>query len=227
MYCMKNLIIVLPFILIMFSAGCLVPSPTSQPPVNTNPCENVKCPDKCIGNELWSQVCENGQCIDYKRIDQCAEYCGCKEDLCKAISCNYKCIGTDLWSYKCVNGVCIQDQLVEECNKECGCSPEITIQEIQPSQSWIFNDPKDTSKVLAFGNVYLLYHKDKIRIILTCREDQCSDYPAVYYGYKRQGDDDFHEYIQIEDLSYWRPPYDAFYILYFSPEYYMKIGYVD
>lgn len=224
---MKNLIVPSILIIILFSSGCLVPSKITQQPINTNPCENVNCPDKCIGNELWSQVCDNGQCINFKRIDECSESCGCKEDLCKAVSCNYKCIGNDLWSYKCVNGICIQDQLVEECNQECGCKPELVIREIQPSESWIFNDPNNTSKVVAFGNIYLLYNKDKIGIILTCRSDKCLDYPAVYYGYKLQGEREFHEYIQIEDLSYWRPPYDAFYILYFSPEYYMRVGYVD
>jgi len=224
---MKYLIVFSIFIIILLSSGCLVPSKTTQQPITANPCENVNCPDKCIGNELWSQVCDNGQCINFKRIDECSESCGCKEDLCKAVSCNYKCIGNDLWSYKCVNGICIQDQLVEECNQECGCKPELVIREIQPSESWIFNDPNNTSKVVAFGNIYLFYNKDKIGVILTCRSDKCLDYPAVYYGYKLQGEREFHEYIQIEDLSYWRPPYDAFYILYFSPEYYMRAGYVD
>ncbi len=224
---MKNIIILGILITILFSSGCIVPSKTTQQPIIADPCENVTCPDKCIGNELWSQVCVNGECKDFKRIDDCAEYCGCKEDLCKAISCNYKCIGNDLWSYKCVDGNCIQDQLVEECNNECGCKPELVIREIQPSESWIFNDPKDTSKVVAFGNIYMLYTSDKIGVILTCRSDKCLDYPTVYYGYKRQGEREFHEYIQIEDLSYWRPPFDAFYVLYFSPEYYMKVGYVD
>ncbi|MCC7573113.1 MAG: hypothetical protein KO464_06960 [Candidatus Methanofastidiosum sp.] len=222
---MKILILSLIFIFLL-SPGCLVPS-KSQQPIYTDPCENINCPDKCIGNELWSQVCVNGECKDFKRIDQCAEYCGCKEDLCKAISCNYKCIDDDLWSYKCVNGICIKDQLVEECTTECGCKSELVIREIQPSESWIFNDPKDTSKVVAFGNIYLLYTKDKIGVILTCRDDKCSDYPAVYYGYKKQGEKDYSGYIQIDDLSYWRPPYDAFYIFYFSPQYYMRAGYVD
>lgn len=225
---MRKTILFPALIIIVFSIGCLVPSQTPKTlPQNTDPCQNINCPDKCIGNELWSQICDNGQCMNFKRIDECAGSCGCVDDPCKAISCNYRCIGNGLWSYKCVNGICIKDQLVEECNKECGCKPEITIREIQPSESWIFNDPKDTSKVMAMGNVYLLYYKDKIGIVLTCRTEKCKDYPAVYYGYKRQGEKEFHEYIQIEDLSYWRPPFDAFYILYFSPEYYMRVGYVD
>ncbi|KYC44670.1 MAG: hypothetical protein APG10_01547 [Candidatus Methanofastidiosum methylothiophilum] len=224
---MKYLITILTLIFILFYSGCLIPSKPTEISVNTNLCENINCPDKCIGNELWSQICVEGDCIDFKRIDQCAEYCGCKVDLCKAISCNNKCIGNDLWAYKCVNGICIQDKLIEECNKECGCKSELVIREIQPIETWIFNDPKDTSKIVTFGNVYLLYTKDKLGIILTCRKDKCNDYPAVYYGYKKQGEKDYQGYIQIEDISYWRPPYDAFYTLYFSPEYYIKIGYVD
>jgi hypothetical protein len=212
---------------LLFSLGCVVPSENPQTPVETDPCENITCPDQCHGDELWSQVFNNGQCVDNKRLDECAEYCGCKEDLCKAILCKDKCVDNALWSSTCVNGVCVPYKVKEQCSTECGCKPELTIREIQPSESWIFNDPKDTSIVTAMANIYLLYSDDKIGIILTCREETCKDYPAVYYGYKRQGEREFHEYIQIEDLSYWRPPFNAFYILYFSPEYYMKIGYVD
>lgn len=224
---MRNYIFFTTLIIIMFLSSCLTPSQITQEPTNTNPCEGVNCPDICRGDELWSQVCDKGECKDLKKIDDCSKYCGCKEDLCKAILCQDKCIDNSLWSSRCINGTCIQYQVKELCSQDCGCKPELQINEIQPIESWIFNDEKDTSKVIAMANTYLLYEKDKIGIVLTCRTEKCSDYPAVYYGYKAQGDKEFHDYIQIEDLSYWRPPLDAFYIIYFSPEYYMKIGYVD
>ncbi len=47
---------------------------------NNDPCKNINCPDVCHGNELWRQVCENGKCIDYQRVDSCSEYCGCTEE---------------------------------------------------------------------------------------------------------------------------------------------------
>lgn len=224
---MRNYIFFTTLIIIMFLSSCLTPSQITQEPTNTNPCEGVNCPDICRGDELWSQICDKGECKDLKKIDDCSEYCGCKEDLCKAILCQDKCIDNSLWSSRCINGTCIQYQVKELCSQDCGCKPELQINEIQPIESWIFNDEKDTSKVIAMANTYLLYEKDKIGIVLTCRTEKCSDYPAVYYGYKAQGDKEFHDYIQIEDLSYWRPPLDGFYIIYFSPEYYMKIGYVD
>jgi len=47
---------------------------------NNDPCKNINCPDICHGNELWSQMCENGKCIDYKRVDSCSEYCNCTKE---------------------------------------------------------------------------------------------------------------------------------------------------
>lgn len=45
---------------------------------SSDPCSNVKCPDKCRGVELWSQFCEKGECFYYKQVSDCSSNCGCK-----------------------------------------------------------------------------------------------------------------------------------------------------
>jgi len=64
----KNLsvILVVSICCLIFTSGC-----------GSDPCSNKKCPDICRGEELWSQVCENGQCIYYKQVSNCSTACGC------------------------------------------------------------------------------------------------------------------------------------------------------
>jgi Flp pilus assembly protein TadD len=65
----NSIVLILTICCVILLAGC-----------SSDPCSNVKCPDICHGNELWSQLCENGKCIDYKRVDSCSEYCNCTKE---------------------------------------------------------------------------------------------------------------------------------------------------
>ena len=43
----------------------------------SDPCKNVTCSNICQGYDLWSQKCENGNCVPSQKLESCSETCGC------------------------------------------------------------------------------------------------------------------------------------------------------
>ena len=83
-------------------------------------CLEVVCENICIGTDLYSQKCVNGECITDQLIEQNSLSCGyIPPDPCENVICENICIGTDLYSQKCVNGECITDQLLESNSLSC------------------------------------------------------------------------------------------------------------
>ena len=86
-----------------------------------NPCEGVVCDNICIGKDLWSQKCVDGDCIPDQLIESNSTTCG--YDPCEGVVCDNVCVGDDLWSRKCVDGDCVPDQLIESNSISCGYDP--------------------------------------------------------------------------------------------------------
>ena len=88
-----------------------------------DPCENVTCPYICIGVDLYSQKCVDGNCVTDQLVESNSLTCG--YDPCQEVVCENVCIGTDLWSQKCdiSTGNCIDDQLLEKDSLTCGFDP--------------------------------------------------------------------------------------------------------
>ncbi len=200
---------------------------------NNDLCSNVTCPDICHGNELWSQACKDGNCIDYKRVTDCSSYCGCipnksttvttttTDGRCSNIYCDSICVGNELWSSKCVNGECIKDKLLQKCSDECGCEP------------YIFSEiPKGITYISSWGlsEVYNFKEGDIIRVITTCRKSSCKDGPFAYYiflGNRGINDLEMGEKFQVvQTPNEWHIEKDGNYLLAITNEYYMTVGYL-
>ena len=86
-----------------------------------DPCEGVVCDNVCIGLDLWSRKCVEGDCIPDQLLESNSVTCG--YDPCAGVVCDNICIGIDLWSQKCVEGDCIPDQLLESNSSACDYDP--------------------------------------------------------------------------------------------------------
>ncbi|KYC44621.1 MAG: hypothetical protein APG12_01572 [Candidatus Methanofastidiosum methylothiophilum] len=159
---------------LILSSGCSRPKQEPPPIVRTDPCENIQCPDICKGEDLWSQKCVDGACVDFVRIEPCSEKCGCVVDLCQRIKCYDECRGEELWAYKCVNGICAPDYIKEKCAAPCGCGPK-----------YFYNlVPEARYRLPEYGiiaNVYSIRTDQVIRAVVKCRTSLCTAPPTVYY----------------------------------------------
>ena len=86
-----------------------------------DPCEGVVCDNICIGKDLWSQKCVEGDCVPDQLLESNSASCG--YDPCEGVFCDNICIGLDLWSQNCVDGSCVPDQLLESNSASCGYDP--------------------------------------------------------------------------------------------------------
>ena len=77
-------VITLIWILIL-SSGCNKPNEEKPPVINKDLCDNIECPNVCKGEDLWSQKCLDGNCVDFVRVESCSEKCGCIVDLCQRV----------------------------------------------------------------------------------------------------------------------------------------------
>ena len=84
-------------------------------------CEGVVCENICIGIDLWSRKCVEGECIPDQLLESNSVTCG--YDPCEGVVCDNICIGIDMWSQKCVEGDCVPDQLLESNSVTCGYDP--------------------------------------------------------------------------------------------------------
>ena len=84
-------------------------------------CEGMVCDNVCIGDDLWSQKCVEGDCIPDQLLESNSVTCG--YDPCEGVVCDNICIGLDLWSQKCEGGYCVPDQLLESNSVTCGYDP--------------------------------------------------------------------------------------------------------
>jgi hypothetical protein len=155
-------------------SGCNNSKEEPPPIVSVDSCENIQCSDVCHGEDLWSQKCSDGDCIDFVRIEPCSEKCGCVVDLCANVKCEDKCRGEDLWGYKCLNGICSADSLKEACSVECGCAPKFFYKLVPEARYRL-------PQVGIIANVYSIRSDQTIRAVVTCRSSFCSDPPTVYY----------------------------------------------
>ena len=87
----------------------------------SDPCEDVVCPNICIGNDLYSQICDpsTGKCVVDQLIESDSAFCD--YDPCEGVVCPDICIGNDLYSQICdpVTGKCVTDQLIESDSVSC------------------------------------------------------------------------------------------------------------
>ena len=85
----------------------------------SDPCEDVVCPNICIGNDLYSQICDpsTGKCVVDQLIESDSAFCD--YDPCEGVVCPDICIGNDLYSQKCIEGNCVTDQLIEKDSVSC------------------------------------------------------------------------------------------------------------
>jgi len=219
----KLIVLVASLCCLVLVAGC-----------SNNPCEDVKCPDICHDGELWGQVCDNGKCVDYKRIDNCSITCGCNpeeiassipasttDDPCSQIICDNICEGDELWSSKCINGECVKNKVLLKCSSKCGCEPYIFSELPYPDATYLISG--------GLAQVYNFKEGDKIRIILTCRKNSCYDSPNAYYIFA--GNRDLTQLGEerlrkIETPNEWDIKESGNYLIAISNEYYMKIGYL-
>ena len=86
-----------------------------------DPCEGVVCDNICIGIDMWSQKCVEGDCVPDQLLESNSSACG--YDPCEGVVCDNICIGIDMWSQKCVEGDCVPDQLLESNSASCGYDP--------------------------------------------------------------------------------------------------------
>jgi len=232
-----SLVLILTICSVILLSGC-----------SNDPCSNVTCPDICHGNELWSQVCKDGNCIDYKRVSECSSYCKCIEnpktnlstnppinDPCSKISCGTICVGNELWYSKCVNGECVKDIVFNKCSDKCGCDPYY-FSEIRQDTTFISPDG-------LYGQ-FTFKEGDIIRVIMTCRKSSCTEPPSYYYqfignrsirdrieykldpvtGLLKPPDDV--EYGTIETPNEWHIKKSGNYVIYVTNEYYLQVGYL-
>lgn len=230
----KRLCLFFTMVLIVFVilfSGCNTKKNEPPPVIPKDLCENVTCPDVCHGEDLWSQKCSDGVCIDFVRIEPCSEKCGCVVDLCAKVKCIDKCRGEDLWSYKCVNGVCVPDFLKESCSVECGCAPKFFYKLVPEARYRL-------PEVGIIANVYSIRSDQVIRAVVTCRSSFCSDPPTVYYT---KFEDPF-ERSENETVVYYGSAWKNFeemkgnelkvkesatYMIGVSSQYYIEVGFLD
>ena len=83
----------------------------------SDPCDGVVCENICIGNDLYSQKCIEGNCVTDQLIESNSALCD--YDPCEGVVCENICIGNDLYSQKCIEGNCVTDQLIESDSVSC------------------------------------------------------------------------------------------------------------
>jgi len=87
-----------------------------------DPCRDVNCPiTVCRGYDLWTQICVNGECVDYLLAEANSPQCG--YDPCTGVECDNTCEGYDLWTQMCENGECAPSSLIEANSTQCGYDP--------------------------------------------------------------------------------------------------------
>ena len=87
-----------------------------------DPCRDVNCPiTVCRGYDLWTQICVDGECVDFLLAEANSPQCG--YDPCAGIECDNKCEELDLWSQTCVDGECVPLYLIEANSPQCGYDP--------------------------------------------------------------------------------------------------------
>lgn len=87
-----------------------------------DPCKDVNCPiTVCRGYDLWTQICVDGECVDFLLAEANSPQCG--YDPCAGIECDNECEELDLWSQTCVDGECVPLYLIEANSPQCGYDP--------------------------------------------------------------------------------------------------------
>ena len=216
-------------ILILFS-GCNISKEESSPISPKDLCDNIECPNVCKGEDLWSQKCLDGNCVDFVRIESCSEKCGCIVDLCQRVKCSDQCRNEDLWTYKCVDGLCTPDIIKEKCSVQCGCAPKFFYKLIPQARYRL-------REVGIIANVYSIRSDQVIRAVVTCRTSLCTDPPTVYYT---EFDDPF-ERSEDETVEYFGTIWKNFepmkgyelkfdksgtYMIGVSDQYYIEVGFL-
>lgn len=84
-----------------------------------DPCDGVECEDICIGCDLWSQVCVDGECEPYELIEVDSPECECE---CDGTEEGEKCYGYDLWHVYCDGCYWQKCELIEANSYQCGYS---------------------------------------------------------------------------------------------------------
>ena len=97
-----------------------------------DPCASVVCPNICVGDDIWSQRCDQntGLCVLNQLLESNSVQCTIP-DICKDVHCPNICVDDDLWSQRCDpnTGLCVLNQLLESNSVQCTISDTVPTDE--------------------------------------------------------------------------------------------------